>query len=149
MMSVLVQLDKTGCLFVKGAPESVLDRCTNILIPGGHQIPLTPLLRNRLQARSTSYAQSGRRTLAFAFIDVQDVDIHHYHLESTADYSRFERNLTFVSLVVMLDPPRPEARDADSACILLAFAWCVSRAITRELRKASVGALGFLAQMKT
>jgi Ca2+ transporting ATPase len=117
MMSVLVQLDKTGCLFVKGAPESVLDRCTNVLVSGGHQIPLSPLLRNQLLAQTTSYAQSGLRTLAFAFLDVQDVDIHHYHSESVAEYSRFERNLTFVSLVGMLDPPRPEVRHAVATCL--------------------------------
>ncbi|KAH9967826.1 Ca-transporting ATPase [Russula dissimulans] len=117
MMSVLVQLDRTGCLFVKGAPESVLNRCTNILVPGGDQIPLSPLLRNRLLAQTTAYAQSGLRTMALAFIDVQDVDIHHYHSESSADYSRFERNLTFVSLVGMLDPPRPEARGAVATCV--------------------------------
>lgn len=116
MMSVLVQLEKTGCLFVKGAPESVLDRCSSVLVPGGRQIPLSPLLRNRILGQITPYAKSGLRTLAFAFIDVQDVDIHHYHSESTADYSRFERDLTFVSLVGMLDPPRPEAHDAVANC---------------------------------
>ena len=117
MMSVLVQLDNTGCLFVKGAPESVLDRCTTILVPGGHQIPFTPLHRDRLLAQTASYAQSGLRTMAFAFVDVQDVDIHHYYSDSSADYSRFERNLTFVSLVGMLDPPRPEARHAVATCM--------------------------------
>ncbi|KAI0282728.1 Ca-transporting ATPase [Russula brevipes] len=116
MMSVLVQLDKTGCLFVKGAPESVLDRCTTVLVPGGRQVPLSPFLRNRLLAQTASYAQSGLRTMAFAFVDVQDVDIHHYHSESATEYSRFERNLTFVSLIGMLDPPRPEARDAVATC---------------------------------
>ena len=117
LMSVLVQLEKTGCLFVKGAPESVLDRCTNVLVPGGQQIPLSPLLRKRLLAQTSSYAQSGLRTLAFAFVDVQDVDTHHYHSESAAEYSRFERDLTFVSLVGMLDPPRPEARNAVASCM--------------------------------
>jgi Ca2+ transporting ATPase len=117
MMSVLVQLDKTGCLFVKGAPESVLDRCTNVLVPGGHQIPLSSPLRSQLLAQTAFYAQSGLRTLALAFVDVQDVDIHHYHSESAADYSRFEHNLTFVSLVGMLDPPRPEVRDAVVTCM--------------------------------
>jgi hypothetical protein len=43
-MSVLIQLNNIGCLFVKGTPESVLDRYTTILVPGGHQIPFTPLL---------------------------------------------------------------------------------------------------------
>lgn len=115
-MSVLVQLENTGCLFVKGAPEFVLEKCTTVLVPGGHQIPLTPPLRNRLLAQTASYAHSGLRTMAFAFLDVKDVDIHHYHSDSAADYSRFERNLTFVSLVGMLDPPRPEARHAVASC---------------------------------
>jgi len=117
MMSVLVQLDKTGCLFVKGAPESVLDRCTTVLVPGGRQMPFSPLFRDRLLAQTASYAQSGLRTMALAFADVQDVDVDHYHSESAADYSRFERNLTFVSLVGMLDPPRPEVRDAVATCV--------------------------------
>jgi P-type Ca2+ transporter type 2A len=116
MMSVLVQLDNSGCLFVKGAPESILERCNSILVPGGRQVPLTAHLRNRLLAQTASYAQGGLRTMAFAFVDVQDVDIRHYHSESAEDYSRFERNLTFVSLVAMLDPPRPEARDAVATC---------------------------------
>ena len=55
--------------------------------------------------------------MAMAFVDVQDVDIHHYHSESAEQYSRFERDLTFVSLVGMLDPPRPEVRDAVASCM--------------------------------
>jgi Ca2+ transporting ATPase len=116
MMSVLVQLDNTGCLFVKGAPESVLERCTSVLTPGGRKVPFSASLRNRLLAQTASYAQNGLRTMAMAFVDVQDVDIHHYHSESAEQYSRFERDLTFVSLVGMLDPPRPEVRDAVASC---------------------------------
>jgi Ca2+ transporting ATPase len=116
MMSVLVQLDNTGCLFVKGAPESVLERCTSVLTPGGRKVPFSDSLRSRLLAQTASYAQNGLRTMAMAFVDVQDVDIHHYHSESADQYSRFERDLTFVSLVGMLDPPRPEVRDAVASC---------------------------------
>jgi P-type Ca2+ transporter type 2A len=116
MMSVLVQNDNTGSLFVKGAPESILEKCISVLIPGGRQVPLTPHLRSRLLAQTTTYAQDGLRTMAFAFADVQDVDIRHYHSESAQDYARFERNLTFVSLVAMLDPPRPEVRDSVATC---------------------------------
>ncbi|KAN0141272.1 Ca-transporting ATPase [Lactarius tabidus] len=116
MMSVLVQLDNTGCLFVKGAPESVLERCTSVLTPGGRKVPFSDSLRSRLLAQTASYAQNGLRTMAMAFVDVQDVDIHHYHSESAEQYSRFERDLTFVSLVGMLDPPRPEVRDAVASC---------------------------------
>ncbi|KAH9057089.1 hypothetical protein EDB83DRAFT_2521029 [Lactarius deliciosus] len=116
MMSVLVQLDNTGCLFVKGAPESIFERCTTVLTPGGHKVPLSTTLRNRLLAQTASYGKDGLRTMALAFVDVEDVDIRHYHSESAEQYSRFEHDLTFVSLVGMLDPPRPEVRDAVASC---------------------------------
>ncbi|GLB35358.1 putative this magnesium-dependent enzyme catalyzes the hydrolysis of ATP coupled with the transport of calcium [Lyophyllum shimeji] len=107
MMSVLVKLNGSGALFVKGAPESVLERCTSVLAEG-KTIPLTPALRSTLLERTSSYGSNGLRTLALAFVNVQDIDSAHYHSESTRDYARFEQNLTFVSIVGMLDPPRPE-----------------------------------------
>jgi Ca2+ transporting ATPase len=55
--------------------------------------------------------------MAFAFANVQDTDIHHYHLDSSADYSQFEHNLTFVLLVSMLNPPWPKAYDAIATCM--------------------------------
>jgi len=47
---------------------------------------------------------------------VDDIDSSHYRSESSKDYARFEQNLTFVSLVGMLDPPRPEVREAIANC---------------------------------
>lgn len=115
MMSVLVKLNGSGALFVKGAPESVLERCTSVLVQG-KSIPLTPALRSTLLARTSSYGANGLRTLALAFVNVQDIDSSHYHSDSTKDYSRFEQNLTFVSIVGMLDPPRPEVAQAIANC---------------------------------
>ena len=62
------------------------------------------------------YGSQGLRTLALAYTDETDVDPAHYVTESTADYARFERDLTFVSLVGMLDPPRPEVKVAVANC---------------------------------
>ncbi|KAG5647125.1 hypothetical protein DXG03_001080 [Asterophora parasitica] len=115
MMSVLVKLQGTGALFVKGAPESVLERCTSVLV-NGKTIPLTPALRASLLERTSSFGSNGLRTLALAFVNVQDIDADHYHSDSTKDYARFEQNLTFVSIVGMLDPPRPEVREAVATC---------------------------------
>ena len=115
MMSVLVQLNGKGAIFVKGAPESVLDRCTSVMVHG-KVIPLTAELRNILLAQMVSYGTTGLRTLAFAYADVQDLDPTHYHSQNTSDYLRFEQNLVFVSLVGMLDPPRPEVRLAVANC---------------------------------
>ncbi|KAF9452248.1 Ca-transporting ATPase [Macrolepiota fuliginosa MF-IS2] len=115
MMSVLVRFNGTGALFVKGAPESVLERCTSVLV-NGNTIPLTPALRATLLDRVSSYASDGLRTLALAYIDRNDIDATHYHSDSAKDYSRFEQDLTFVSIVGMLDPPRPEVREAVANC---------------------------------
>ncbi|KXN82561.1 Calcium-transporting ATPase sarcoplasmic/endoplasmic reticulum type [Leucoagaricus sp. SymC.cos] len=115
MMSVLVRFNGTGALFVKGAPESVLERCTTVMVQG-KIISLTPALRATLLDRVQSYASDGLRTLALAFVDRNDIDATHYHSDSAQDYSRFEQDLTFVSIVGMLDPPRPEVREAVAHC---------------------------------
>lgn len=115
MMSVLIRRNGTGSLFAKGAPESILDRCTSVLVHG-RTIPLTSELRQTLLERTVSYGSRGLRTLALAYVDVQDLDSAHYHSDSTQEYARFERDLTFVSLVGMLDPPRPEVREAVAKC---------------------------------
>ncbi|KAK1232988.1 hypothetical protein PQX77_003902 [Marasmius sp. AFHP31] len=115
MMSVLVRLNGTGALFVKGAPESVLDRCTNVLVKG-QQVPLSSQIRESLLRTTQTYGNNGLRTLALAYVDVKDIDASHYYSDSTKDYARFEQNLTFVGLVGMLDPPRPEVREAVANC---------------------------------
>ncbi|KAJ7046600.1 hypothetical protein C8F04DRAFT_1307441 [Mycena alexandri] len=115
MMSVLVRLNGTGALFAKGAPESVLERCTSVQVEG-KTIPLTPELRASILEKTVAYGANGLRTLALAYVNVQDIDSSHYASESSKDYSRFEQDLVFVSLVGMLDPPRPEVRQAVANC---------------------------------
>ncbi|THG98591.1 hypothetical protein EW026_g3628 [Hermanssonia centrifuga] len=115
MMSVLVRRNGAGALFAKGAPESVLERCSSVLV-NGHTIPLTGELRSALLHQTLSYGSQGLRTLALAYSDMADIDPTHYQTENTTDYARFERDLTFVSMVGMLDPPRPEVRHAVANC---------------------------------
>lgn len=119
MMSVLVRSktssSSNAALFVKGAPESVLERCNFIRVAGQLQ-PLTPMLRNELLSKVSDVGSQGLRTLALAYTDKEDADASHYKVSSTADYARFERDLVFVGLVGMLDPPRPEVRTAIANC---------------------------------
>jgi Ca2+ transporting ATPase len=116
MMSVLVNTGNRGALFAKGAPESILDRCTSVLVPGGGLLPMTTALRSTIMDKTLSYASQGLRTLAMAYLDVQDVNSAHYQCQDTNGYAQFERDLTFVSLVGMLDPPRPEVKLAVANC---------------------------------
>ena len=114
-MSVLAQSSSGLSLLVKGAPESVIERCTSVLLPSG-VAELTPALRNKLADAQLEYGKKGLRTLALAYVEESDADVSHYKTDSAADYVKFEKNMTFVGLVGMLDPPRPEVRAAIAKC---------------------------------
>ena len=116
MMSVLVETGNSGALFTKGAPESIIDRCTSVLVPGGGLLPMTSALRSAIIDKTNSYASLGLRTLAMAYVEIQDVTSAYYRCQDTKGYARFERDLTFVSVVGMLDPPRPEVKLAVANC---------------------------------
>ncbi|KAN0066192.1 hypothetical protein ACQY0O_000286 [Thecaphora frezii] len=115
-MSTLIRRSSaTGCLLVKGAPESVIERCDTFL--GGKQTsPLTSDIRQLLHEKMLDYGRQGLRTLAIAIKEDVPLDIESYRSSSPADYVRFEQNLTLVGLVGMLDPPRSEVRHAIARC---------------------------------
>ncbi|PLW19648.1 hypothetical protein PCANC_08955 [Puccinia coronata f. sp. avenae] len=119
-MSVLVTDTQTGrtSLFVKGAPESVLARCTHVSQGGhtGERVPFDPPTRKSVEEKVKAYAEEGLRVLATAVIEDVDDNVAHYKSSSSADYVKFEQNMTFVGLTGMLDPPRPEVREAIAKC---------------------------------
>lgn len=114
-MSVLTQSSNGVSLLVKGAPESVIERCTSVITPQG-VTTLTPALRSRLAETQLEYGKKGLRTLALAYVDESDGDVSHYKTDRAEDYVKFEKDMTFVGLVGMLDPPRPEVREAIAKC---------------------------------
>ena len=114
-MSVLTKAGTDHTLLVKGAPESVIERCSKVLLPSG-ETELSPALRDRLADVQLEYGQQGLRTLALAYVNESDGDVSHYKTQRSEDYVKFEQNMTFVGLVGMLDPPRPEVREAIAKC---------------------------------
>ncbi|WVQ73814.1 potassium/sodium efflux P-type ATPase, fungal-type [Cryptococcus sp. DSM 104548] len=114
-MSVLASSPTGTSLLVKGAPESVIERCSKILLPTGVQI-LTPEIKEELAQKQLDYGYKGLRTLALAYVEESDNDVSHYKSNSAEDYIKFEQDMTFVGLVGMLDPPRPEVRGAIAKC---------------------------------
>jgi Ca2+ transporting ATPase len=118
-MSVLAQPafapGSGATLFVKGAPESVLERCSYIQI-GERLQPISASLRSQLLSKVSEVGSQGLRTLALAYSDKADTDPSHYRLSTTAEYAQFEQELVFIGFVGMLDPPRPEVRAAIANC---------------------------------
>ncbi|BGP13640.1 hypothetical protein JCM10213_007817 [Rhodosporidiobolus nylandii] len=117
-MSVLVRETQkdSAALFVKGAPEGVLDRCEFVLSPSGEYVPLSAALRAQISAKVTAYASAGLRTLALAYVDNVDPEAAHYKVKSSAQYAQFEQRMVLVGVTAIHDPPRPEVRDAIKKC---------------------------------
>ncbi|GBE82439.1 Calcium-transporting ATPase 1 [Sparassis crispa] len=115
MMSVLASKNGSGVLYAKGAPESILERCNAVLIDNT-TVPLNAKLRSTILEQTAVYGSQGLRTLALAYAPQQVLDNACYRTEDPQDYARFEKDLIFVSLVGMLDPPRPEVKLAVANC---------------------------------
>ncbi|NLG36592.1 MAG: cation-translocating P-type ATPase [Clostridiales bacterium] len=94
-------------VYVKGAPDVLLHRCTRVLGPQGES-PMDEAAMERAQAANTEMAQQALRVLAFAYKDAPAFD--------AADITGTESELVLVGLAGMIDPPRDEARQAVAAC---------------------------------
>lgn len=94
--------------FVKGAPKEVLQLCTQILIHD-QVVPLTGKLRSEILAANDDYARGALRVLALARRELPP---------KTGSYSveTVERDLTFLGLMAMMDPPRPQVEKAVKIC---------------------------------
>jgi Ca2+-transporting ATPase len=90
--------------FVKGAPDVVLDLCGQQL-EGGKAISLTPEIRAAILAQNRDMASKALRVLAVACRPMQEVP-------SSITPETVERDLIFVGLLGMIDPPRPEVIEA-------------------------------------
>ena len=87
-------------LYVKGAPERVLDRCATLLDPAGKEVLFDPGQRDEVEAAAARMAQQGLRVLALASKGHGDDELGHHHVSG---------GLVFLGLQGMMDPPRPEA----------------------------------------
>ncbi|KAG6037871.1 hypothetical protein E4U40_002083 [Claviceps sp. LM458 group G5] len=115
-MSVLVQNGKQKKLLVKGAPESIIERCTHTLIgANGKRVALNEKLTGLLMKEIVDYGNRGLRVIGLASID----DVSNSPLlsaKSTEQYAQLEQNMTFLGLVGMLDPPRKEVPGSIEKC---------------------------------
>ncbi|XP_054711806.1 calcium-transporting ATPase sarcoplasmic/endoplasmic reticulum type-like [Uloborus diversus] len=103
-------------MFVKGAPEGVLDRCSHVRV-GNTKVPMTSAMMNKIIDTTKIYG-TGRdtlRCLALATID-NPPKIEEMDLADSTKFINYEVNMTFVGVVGMLDPPRKEVFDSIVRC---------------------------------
>jgi magnesium-transporting ATPase (P-type) len=106
-MTTIHWVDEEQIAFVKGSPKEVLQLCRRILI-NGEERPLDNEQRAQILAVNDEYAHNALRVLALARRSLSQRS-GPYHMEE------IERDLTFLGLAAMADPPRPEVAEAVQA----------------------------------
>ena len=94
--------------FVNGAPGSVLEQCSQIYTAEGAK-PLTDQLRKEILEQTSAMANRALRVLASAKRDLDQVS-------GDSASETVERELVFVGLTAMYDPPRHEVKSAIALC---------------------------------
>ncbi|MEM2642368.1 MAG: cation-translocating P-type ATPase, partial [Thermoproteota archaeon] len=92
--------------YMKGAPEVVLERCTRIL-EDGIEKPLTEEVRRRILKVNEQLAENALRVLGIAYRRLP---------ENIKHDEAVEREMVFLGLQGMIDPPREEAIEANKTC---------------------------------
>ena len=113
-MSTLCVDEASGkfTLFCKGAPESVVERCTMCLTnDGSGAVSMTPSMRSGIYQRLADYG--GGLALRCLAVAARSWPHNAPRLEITA---QDENDLCFLGLVGMQDPPRPEVASAIEEC---------------------------------
>ena len=97
-----------GIVFTKGAPDVLLARCSRELI-GEERRPLTQERRAQILETNEALAGQALRTLGVAgrWLTQDALAEHEAHPDE-----RLEQDLVFAGLIGIIDPPRPEAKDA-------------------------------------
>lgn len=105
-MSVVATKDRQIWAAIKGSPESILSQCCQIWA-GENLEPLTDTRRDAILEEVSLFAADGLRVLALAEHFLPDHDLTQETVES---------GLTFIGLIGLQDPLRPEVRDAIATC---------------------------------
>lgn len=106
-MTVIVEIDGEKYAYTKGAPDVILELCSFKYV-NGKEVPLTPFDKKRALDVNEYFGKEALRVLAFAYKKLPS--------KSPIIAEFVERDLVFVGLEGMIDPPRKEAYDAVLKC---------------------------------
>ncbi len=108
MMSTVHQTKNGIIQYTKGAPDMVIDRCTHYL-QNGKMLPMNDAYKAQILAANKAMADKALRVLACAKRVWENAP-------SAYEPETLEGNLCFVGLSGMIDPVRPEVKDAIVEC---------------------------------
>ena len=91
-------------IFIKGAPEKLLDMCTECMIGEGVKM-------KEIHHIANEFAREGLRVIALAYKEMP-------HDKEVITHDDIREGITYAGLQGMIDPPRPEAVEAIKECKL-------------------------------
>ena len=107
LMSTVNRVEDKFVMITKGAVDVLLSRMVKVQTTEGI-IDFTDEHKQELEKVNRNFSKEGLRVLAFAFKDVEEGQV--IDVED-------EKDLIFVGLTAMMDPPRPESKEAVANCI--------------------------------
>ncbi|MBE3593206.1 MAG: calcium-translocating P-type ATPase, SERCA-type [Thermoanaerobacter sp.] len=109
MMSTIHVMDKEDFrLITKGAPDNILKRCKYIL-KNNKILPFDEIEKNRLSSINEEMGREALRVIAVAYKDVKEIP-------ENLSSDEMEKDLIFIGLIGMIDPPRLEAKHSVEIC---------------------------------
>jgi sodium/potassium-transporting ATPase subunit alpha len=122
-MTTLNRLGDTTIAYTKGAMESLLPLCTEIRLRG-ESVPLDEGLKKEIVSASHTLMDNGLRVLAFAYktevtsdqLSVISTNKGKTDKSQITNHQLLEKDLAFLGLIGLEDPPRPEVAEALGKC---------------------------------
>ncbi|MGD6850633.1 MAG: cation-translocating P-type ATPase [Candidatus Bathyarchaeia archaeon] len=105
-MSTVHDLGDEVAIYTKGAPRILLDNCNRLFVDGAEE-PLTKENEDRIEAKIHEFANEGLRVIAMAYKRLPKSKY-----KKGEECESLEKDLVFVGLAAMRDPPRMEVKDA-------------------------------------
>jgi Ca2+-transporting ATPase len=119
--------------YMKGAPETVLERCDRILLDGEEK-ELTEERKQEMLDKNHEFAREALRVLGFARKEIENRD---------QDDEELESGMVFLGLQGMMDPAREEVKDAVEDCRTAGIGVVMATGDNIETAKAIGKDLGF------
>lgn len=108
LMTTAHRQDDAFFVCTKGALDELLACCSKININGKEEV-LDEEKRAKIRDANRSMAENALRVLAMAYKNIPSIP-------EKEEITTLESDLTFVGMLGMIDPPRPEVRDAVEIC---------------------------------
>ena len=108
LMTTVNEMDGKYIVFTKGGVDELLNNCNSYLLNGEIKQNLSEYIKT-IKQENKNMAKEALRVLACAYKEID-------HKPTKEDISSLEKDLIFVGMVGMIDPPREEAKKAVEKC---------------------------------